>query len=403
MAAIADTTPREEAIVECAGKEASRPAHRALVEALLAWFAAEKRPLPWRERYDPYAVWISEIMLQQTQMERGAQYFVRWMERFPTLRHVAEATPDALLKAWEGLGYYSRVRNLHKAAQRIMDEHNGVVPDDMAALRALPGIGEYTAGAVLSIAYNKPVPAVDANVERVFARVFDVGHPVKSRVAAGFIRDMAEALMSEALTPEAPGAGPREFSQAVMELGALVCGKTPRCQVCPIAAHCQARRLGITAERPVPGKKTTYSALSIVTGVLVHKGRIFLQKRLDSGVWAGFWEFPGGRLEEGETPEQAVVREFAEETAFAVRPLAALGLVRHAYTRYKIAMHCFVCGLEDYGKATADGLPLPELSAATEYRWVRPGELEAFTLPAGHRKLADAWMGIIEQFAGESG
>lgn len=383
-------------VIDCAVPGVQpRPEHKALAEALLDWFAKAGRPLPWRESYDPYAVWISEIMLQQTQMERGAQYFSRWMRLFPTLRDVAEASPDALLKAWEGLGYYSRVRNLHEAARRIMDRHGGAVPDDMASLMALPGIGEYTAGAVLSIAFNKPVPAVDANVERVFARLFDVGHPVKSRVAAGFIRDMAEALIPEGRA--------REFNQAVMELGALVCGKTPRCPVCPVAAHCHARRLGITHERPVPGKKTAYSSLFIVTGVLVHEGRIFVQKRLDSGVWAGFWEFPGGRLEDGETPEQGIVREFAEETAFDIQVVLRLGLVRHAYTRYKIAMHCFVCALEGScaKKRTpdADGLPQPDLSAATEYRWVTPDRLEEFALPAGHRKLVDAWLPAIEAAA----
>lgn len=367
---------------------AQRPEHKALVEALLAWYEAVKRPLPWRERYDPYEILISEVMLQQTRMERGAQYFRRWMRRFPTIAHVAEASPDELLKAWEGLGYYSRVRNLHTAAKRIMDEHGGVIPDDLAMLRALPGIGEYTAGAVLSIARNRAVPAVDANVERVFARLFDVGQPVKSRVAAGFIRDMAEALIPEGRA--------RDFNQAVMELGALVCGKAPRCGHCPLAAHCQAKRLGITHERPVPGRKVAYSALAIVTGVLVHDGRIFLQKRLDTGVWAGFWEFPGGRIEEGEPPAEALIREFAEETAFKVRPVSELGLVRHAYTRYKIVMHCFICMLDAPRKRGADGRPEPDLTAATEYRWVAPGELDAFALPAGHKKLLDAWRANIE-------
>lgn len=367
-----------------------RPEHKALVEDLLAWYETAKRPLPWRERYDPYEIWVSEIMLQQTRMERGEQYFRRWMQRFPTLAHVAEASSDELLKAWEGLGYYNRVKNLHKAARRIVEKHGGVIPKDPAMLRALPGIGEYTAGAVLSIACNMPVPAVDANVERVFARLFDVSHPVKSRVAAGFIRDMAEALIPEGRA--------RDFNQAVMELGALVCVKTPRCGQCPLAAHCQAKRLGITHERPVPGKKVAYSALSIVTGVLVHDGRIFLQKRLDSGVWAGFWEFPGGRIEEGESPAEAVTREFAEETTFKVHPVAELGLVRHSYTRYRIAMHCFLCALEAPWRAKA-GRPLPELSAATEYRWVTPDELDAFTLPAGHKKLLDAWRSEIEAAA----
>lgn len=352
---------------------------QALVEALLAWFSRAGRALPWRKQYEPYAVWVSEIMLQQTQMERAVGYFERWMQRFPTLEALARANDDEALKAWEGLGYYSRVRNMQKTARIVMQEYGGQLPRDFALLRALPGIGDYTAGAVLSIAFNEPYPAVDANVERVFARLFDVEAPVKSRAAAGFIKHMAEALL--------PPGRARQFNEALMEFGALVCGKKPKCEGCALAAFCQARRLGIVHERPVPGKRTAYTELSIVTGLLVHEGRIFVQKRLDTGVWAGFWEFPGGRIEEGESPEQAVCREFFEETEFRVRPVDYLGLVRHGYTRYKIAMHCFVCSFVPTAPQT-----IPVLHAATEYRWLLPQELDALTLPAGHRKLVDAWL-----------
>ena len=356
----------------------------ALPAVLLDWFRKNQRDLPWRGSYAPYQVLVSEFMLQQTQMERAALYFERFVRRFPTLESLAAAEADEVLKAWEGLGYYSRARNLHKTAQIIMREHGGRVPDSPEALRALPGVGEYTAGAVLSIAFNRPAIAVDANVERVFSRLFDVAAPVKSIAAAGFIRSMAEALI--------PAGEARDFNQALMELGALVCGKKPRCAVCPLIRFCQAERLGITAERPIPGKKTSYSTLEVVTGVLAHGGRIFIQKRLDCGVWAGFWEFPGGRLEEGETPEAAIVREFAEETEFRVRPVRYLGLVRHAYTRYKIAMHCFICALEE---EDAPGFPEPRLHAATEYRWIEAKGIDAFTLPAGHRKCVDTWFAMI--------
>ena len=386
-----DKTTADETTVTLEGDEllAPLPEHAPMTGALLAWFQENKRPLPWRTTYAPYDVLVSEFMLQQTQMDRAAAYFTRWMRRFPSLESVAEADIDEVLKAWEGLGYYSRARNLHKAAQAIVREHGGTVPDSLKALRSLPGIGDYTAGAVLSIAFNQPVPAVDANVERVFARLFDVGAPVKSIASSGFIRRMATVLIPEG---EA-----RTFNQALMELGALVCGKKPRCEICPVSRFCQAHHLGIEAERPVPGKKTRYSAMEIVTGVLIHNGRLFVQKRLDSGVWAGFWEFPGGRLEEGETPEQAVVREFYEETEFTVRAVEYLGLVRHAYTRYKIAMHCFMCRLEDAPADDADRFPAPQLHAATEYRWIEPEEVDRLTLPAGHRKLADVWFTKLQR------
>ena len=358
------------------------PEHAALVNALLDWFERNMRPLPWRRDYSPYQVWISEIMLQQTQMDRAVTYFERWTRRFPDVRSVAEADPDEILKLWEGLGYYSRARNLHKAAKEMVGRHKGEVPLAHDALLALPGIGEYTAGAILSIAGNQPAPAVDANVERVFSRLFDIDAPVKSPIATDYIRHMAATLI--------PPGRARQFNQALMELGALICGRVPRCADCPLAGFCQAKRLNIVADRPVPGKRYGYTALEIISGVLVHNGRIFIQKRLDTGVWAGLWEFPGGRLEPDEEPVQGIAREFLEETEFSVdaRPL---GLVRHAYTRYRISMHCFLCRLAD-ASATGTGLPTPVLHAATDYRWIHPAELERFTFPAGHRKLLDAWL-----------
>lgn len=381
--------------IQLHSRTSALPEHADMVAALLDWFDKNMRPLPWRKSYDPYEVLVSEIMLQQTQMDRVGPYFERWMRRFPDIAAVAAASPEALLKCWEGLGYYSRVRNLQKTAQIILEKHDGKVPSDKADLLALPGIGEYTAGAVLSIAFNQTVAAVDANVERVFARLFDIDAPVKSTIASDFIRYMADALIPEGRA--------REFNQALMDLGSLVCSRKPDCGNCPLAGYCQAKRLGIVAERPVPGKKVSYSALEIVSGVLVHNGRIFLQKRLDTGVWAGFWEFPGGRLEAGEEPSHGIVREYREETNFRVAVSAALGTVRHAYTRYRIRMHCFLLSLEERRDAPHDkeGFPIPALNAATQYRWLPPDELlsEAYTLPAGHRKLLDAWFPQLRKAA----
>ena len=369
------------------------PEHAPLVSALLSWFRKNMRPLPWRKTYSPYAVWIAEIMLQQTRMDRGSAFFARWMQRFPTLQSVADAPPDALLKAFEGLGYYSRVRNIQKTAKILTQEHGGVFPSDPDSLRALPGIGDYTAGAILSIALNLPYPAVDANVERVFSRIFDIDMPVKSPAAADFIRHQAASLI--------PRGQARLLNQALMELGALVCGKKARCPDCPVKRFCQAHRLGIVPERPVPGKKLNRSALEVITGVLTHKGRLFLQKRLDSGVWAGFWEFPGGRLEEGESPPHGIVREYEEETEFRVAVREKLGVVRHAYTRYTILLHCFLCAFSENRRSGPDeaGFPRHVLHAATAYRWVLPDELDGYTLPAGHRKLVDAWLPRLREAA----
>ena len=285
-----------------------------------------------------------------------------------------------------------------------MEGHKGLIPGDPELLRRLPGIGPYTAGAVASIAGNLPVPAVDANVERVFARLFDIDSPVKSPEASDFIRRAAASMIPEGRA--------RDFNQALMELGALICGKSPRCPECPAAPFCRALRLGVVKERPIPGKKVPTSSVVAVTGVLLCRGRIFIQKRLETGVWAGFWEFPGGRLEQGETPEEAVVREYGEETEWSVRVLQPLSVVRHAYTRYRITLHCFLCVLDEpprNGTPGAPGapgftapVPVPVLHAATEYKWVLPDELQAFTFPAGHRKLMEAHMPDILRAAAKS-
>ncbi|ACV68183.1 A/G-specific adenine glycosylase [Desulfohalobium retbaense] len=351
---------------------------REFQDQLLEWFAAHQRDLPWRRTYAPYAVWISEIMLQQTQMDRAVGYFQRWMERFPDIASVAAASEDEILTYWEGLGYYSRARNIHKAAQTLVREHDGVFPRTRKALLALPGIGPYTAGAILSIGFGQDEPAVDANVERILARLTDIDTPVKTKPAQEAIHTAARDLL--------PPGRCREFNQALMELGALVCrARAPRCPNCPVAPFCEARRLGITDQRPVPGKRPVITPLEIVTGVLVHRGRLFIQKRRSDSVWANLWEFPGGRVEPEETPENAVVREFWEETEFAVKAADKITVIRHGYTTYKVTLHCFFCTLEN----SSNSLPEPVLHAAQEALWTPPDRLHEFAFPAAHRKLID--------------
>ncbi|WP_461211511.1 A/G-specific adenine glycosylase [Desulfocurvus sp. DL9XJH121] len=351
-----------------------------LAPPLLDWFAANARPLPWRTDYDPYGVWISEVMLQQTQMDRAVDYYLRWMRELPSPEAVAEAREDEVLRLWEGLGYYSRARNLQRAARIMVDEHGGRVPDEREALLALPGVGEYTAAAVLSIAYGQDEPLVDANVARVFCRVFDLDAPVAEASTKRRLHELAAEVL--------PHGRAREYNQALMELGALVCRKAPDCAACPLAGDCEARRLGIVEHRPVPGKKKDIIPLTIATGVLVHQGRVFIQRRRDDDVWGGLWEFPGGCVEQDETPEQAVVREYDEETGFKVRTAGHIRTLRHGYTRYRVTLHCYFLAAEE-------GLGEPTLTEATQYRWVRPEELGEYAFPAGHRKLIDSLQGDL--------
>lgn len=355
----------------------------AIQQALHHWFSLHQRPLPWRQDYSPYAVWISEIMLQQTQMERGVSYFERWMQRFPDIAAVAAAPEEDILRLWEGLGYYSRARNLHKAARIIMDVHHGQFPSQLADIRALPGIGPYTAGAIASIAFGADTACIDANVERVITRVFDIDTPLKQEPAASRVRELAEALL--------PAGHARAHNQAMMELGALVCRKKALCADCPVQLWCESKHLNITHERPVRGKSTPITPLFVVTGILKYKGVYFMQKRVDTGVWGKLWEFPGGRIEAGESPEQAIVREFMEETGFAVRVVAPLGIIRHGYTTYRITLHCFALELVEPPRATPP--PTPVLTAASEYRWVLPPAMTQLAMPAAHRKLADQVFG----------
>ena len=346
-----------------------------LQHKILAWFEENARKLPWRATYDPYHVWISEIMLQQTQMDRAVDYFNRWIVRFPDIASITTASEEEVLKFWEGLGYYSRARNIIRCANILLAEHKGKLPADHDLLLKLPGIGEYTAGALMSIAFNKEYPLVDANVERVFARLFNLAKPVKDKSTQAFIWLKAGELL--------PRAKAREFNQALMELGALICiARNPRCKICPIRTHCRAFRSGLVLQRPVlpVPPKTIY--IEMATGILAHDGKILIQKRKAKGVWANLWEFPGGRLEAGETPEMALVREYMEETELAVGNLKKITTVQHSYTIYRVTLHCYFCSL-------LDSRFEPVLHGAQEYRLVHPGELSDYALPAGHRKLID--------------
>jgi A/G-specific adenine glycosylase len=340
---------------------------------LLEWFATHQRPLPWRTTYTPYHVWISEIMGQQTQMERVAQYFIRWIERFPDLASVAAAPEQAILKAWEGLGYYSRARNLQRAAVRILETGTGEVPADYQQLIDLPGIGPYTAAALLSIAFNLPYPLLDANVERLFARLADIGQPLKLGTTKKRLAAMAETLLDRE--------NPRNYNQALMELGALVCTpKKPACALCPVQMHCRAYRADTVEFRPLPNGKKQKIDIVMACVILRNGSEYFIQQRLPDDIWGGLWEFPGGRLEEGESPQEAAIREVKEETGWQLREIATFSTVTHHYTRYRVTLHGFLCTIPPCSTE-------PALTAASQYAWVSLEQLSEYPFPAGHRQL----------------
>ena len=349
---------------------------RAIAAAVVKWFSAAQRPLPWRENYDPYRVWISEVMLQQTQVATVLPYYRRWMERFPHLPDLAAAPLEAVLKAWEGLGYYSRARNLHRCAGEVAARHGGRFPADAAALQALPGIGSYTAGAIASIGFNRPVPAVDANVARVLSRVFALRLPLNRG------RAHLDALAAELLR----SAEPRPLNEGLMELGALVCRpRAPLCPRCPLRRMCEGHRLRTPEAYPEKPPKKPRRTVSGIMVMAERGGRLLLRRRPPSGLWGGRWEFPWLERRPRENVERVLARLL---TDLAVAPESAnggtekIGVLRHGLTHLELALTCFrveVVGPKRAGEVTG------------EFRWVWRKALDALPMGRFNRKAITLW------------
>lgn len=347
---------------------------------LLEWYERQARSLPWRKSPSPYAVLVSEIMLQQTQVATVIPYFERWMKRFPDLSSLAEASEKEVLKYWEGLGYYRRARSLLKLAREIQQDRNGDLPREEAALLALPGIGPYTAGAILSIAFNRPFPAVDGNVERVLTRLFDLGFPVDRAPGKRRIRELALGLIPEGQA--------RSFNQAIMELGATICLPRPSlCDVCPLNFACQGRREGTLSDRPVksPGAMT----LPLLAGsvVIERKGLFLVFKRPPTGLMADLWEFP--TLHFARLPDPFQIRE-GLRLSFGLNAgnIQKLFTVHHSFTRYRATIRAFIA---------REPTGTPHVPKGWEKRWVTPEEILTLTFSAGSRKIRDRTMTLFPE------
>lgn len=333
---------------------------------LLAFFDQHGRDLPWRADRDGYRVWISEIMLQQTRVDAVIPFYERWMQRFPTLDALADAPPDDVLKAWEGLGYYSRARNLHSAARVVRERHAGQLPGAYAALRSLPGVGDYTAGAIASIVHHQPEPAVDGNVRRVLSRFYD--------------RDLEGKPLRAAAAALVPAERPGDFNQALMELGATICvPRNPRCDSCPIADLCSAHANGTQTQRPARKKKAAVPVYDVGVAVLRDaRGRVLLVRRPESGLLAGMWELPSAILEPGEDPADAALRVAQAITAkndVALASDEALGVVKHVFSHR----------VERYHAYEVDGFC--NVRSSSRRAWLQPGELQQRALPRAQQKL----------------
>lgn len=340
----------------------------------MAWYQREARDLPWRRTRDPYRIWVSEIILQQTRVDQGLPYYERFLHTFPTLESLAAASLDKVLKAWEGLGYYTRARNMHAAAQRVMREHGGRMPERAELLQLLPGIGRYTAAAIASSAYDERVASVDTNIMRVIARWFAIRDCIDDLGPQREIWALAEGLV--------PRKQAGLYNQAVMELGATVCvARNPACDQCPVARWCEARRLGLQNEIPLRKKKTPPVRRQML-GAAIRKGDLYLLvRRPDAGLLGGLWEFPAFTLEQAVDPARFLEQQCKSELGITVKAGGVLSVIQHAYTHIKLELTMHAC-------TYVGGEPEPK--GHTDWAWVARESLSDYALHKAQQKVIGA-------------
>jgi len=333
---------------------------------LLDWYHQHGRTLPWRDHPDSYAVWISEIMLQQTRVETVIPYFEKWMSLFPDVRALANASEQDVLNAWEGLGYYSRARNLHKAAKMVAEKFNGKLPRDLTDLRSLPGIGRYTVGAIASMAFGMDEPTLDGNLRRVYSRLFDVSEFADSPSGEKILWDLAAQNL--------PKGQAGDFNQALMDLGATICvPKNPRCLLCPLMEICESRKNGTQDVRPVLKPKKTTPHYVHAAAVIMERGRVLLAQRPSDGLLGGMWEFPNGRV--NADPAKELTKVINAAYKLKVKKKEALGIIQHAYTHFKVTVHAFRC----------ETISIPK---DKNLKWVKLADLDDYPMGKVDRKIA---------------
>jgi len=337
-------------------------------KSLFGWYAKNARDLPWRKTRDPYKIWISEIMLQQTTVNTVIPYYERWIKIFPDIKVLARASQAKILKNWQGLGYYQRARNIKRSAEIICAQYGGRIPEDPIALRKLPGFGPYTVASVLSIAFDQRRPLVDANVRRVVMRLMAL---------KGFSETKKDKEILEFLDKVLPEKNNNIFNQALMELGALVCrAQQPQCLACPFERLCLATKKNLQDSIPAFQRKIAQK-IEAVCALIEKDGRYFIQKRPSRGLLADLWEFPGGKIERRETQKEALARELQEEIGARLISGDYLLSIKHAYTKFKVHLHVWRCVVE----------PRPKSDAT--HKWVRVSEFKNFPLPSATARIID--------------
>ena len=339
---------------------------------LLEWFEKNQRPLPWRKHYRPYEVWVSEIMLQQTQMDMALPYFKRWMKELPTLKTLAESDEKKVLKLWEGLGYYSRARNIHKSAKEIVKKHDGIFPEDFDTILSLKGVGRYTAGAIASIAFNQDKPIVDGNVLRVLSRLYAIKKPIDVSKNKSLFWKLQEKLI--------PKGKARYFNQAMMELGALVCTtQNPSCAICPVKKFCKAAKTSDPENYPVKQNRKKSVKVTASALVLQNKGKYLIRLRPLGGMMGGLWEFPEWKLTKNTPMNASQILNKTKRLAnneFSTEPLEFLGTIKRNYTHHLETMHVFRAHLTQ---------PILHSRSA---KWVAKADFKKYPFSSAHVKIS---------------
>lgn len=309
-----------------------------ITKRILRWYRENGRSLPWRQTRDPYAIWVSEVMLQQTRVETVVPFFNRFLSRFPTVKDLAESSLQDVLKTWENMGYYSRARNLHKSARLVSDEMEGRIPETYEGLIRLPGIGAYTASAILAFAFGKKILAMDANVSRVFTRFFCIVKYLDDPETASKLRELAAPYLSTTNDSSS-------FNQALMDLGATICTpRSPECGACPVRENCVACRLNMQGRLPLRRRREPIPHREMTAGLIRdRKGRFLVIQRPAHGLLGGLWKFPGGEKGRRETLPEALSRTIREEVGIQVQVGLKIGVVKHAFTHFRMSLHVFHC------------------------------------------------------------
>lgn len=342
-------------------------------EKLIHWYRENGRDLPWRNHRDPYAILVSEIMLQQTRVETVIPYYLRWMERFPDFETLAAADSDEVLSSWEGLGYYRRAQNLQRTARLVQQRYAGRLPEDPKVLRTLPGIGEYTAAAIAVFVYHQDLITMDGNLKRVLARLFGIALDLSTAEGKRVLEEKARSLL--------PVGKASEFNQALMDLGAGIClPGQPLCDQCPVSSGCVASMEGSQDRFPVKKRKAVIPHYMVTAGVLFRGEQVLLARRPAGVLLAGMWEFPGGKQEEGESLEACLQRELAEELGIVVSVAGRVGVFKHAYTHYRVTVYAHYCMIES-GE--------PSALEHDELAWVSPQEFRYYPMGKVDRLIAE--------------